>query len=131
MTNFPINSNLCTFFCKKKSTLNLRKANKISPTFLGLTIETVSATNLIIIIGICVDCPAHITHEYMAAKGKNCKNVLSIFLKEYRLRCLLKLQYTNFILFLKNETNYKICHFCDITFLNFIKKTCLKSCIRV
>lgn len=37
---------------------------------LGLTIETVSSTNLIISIGLCVDCPAHITHEFLAAQGK-------------------------------------------------------------
>ena len=42
----------------------------ISVLFPGLTIETVSATNLIIIIGICVDSPAHITHEFLGAKGK-------------------------------------------------------------
>ena len=37
--------------------------------FTGLTIETVSSTNLIISIGLCVDCPAHITHEYLMSKG--------------------------------------------------------------
>jgi hypothetical protein len=36
----------------------------------GLTIETVSSTNLIISIGLCVDCPAHIAHEFLAAQGK-------------------------------------------------------------
>ena len=37
--------------------------------FLGLTIETVSSTNLIISIGLCVDCPAHIAHEFLASQG--------------------------------------------------------------
>jgi len=37
--------------------------------FWGLTIETVSATNLIIIIGLCVDYPLHIMFEFFGAKG--------------------------------------------------------------
>ena len=37
--------------------------------FWGLTIETVSCTNLIICIGICVDSAAHITHEFLATSG--------------------------------------------------------------
>ena len=37
--------------------------------FWGLTIETVSSTNLIISIGLCVDCPAHIAHEFLASQG--------------------------------------------------------------
>ena len=35
--------------------------------FWGLTIETVSCTNLIICIGLCVDSAAHVTHEFMAS----------------------------------------------------------------
>ena len=49
--------------------------------FPGLTIETVSATNLIIIIGICVDSPAHITHEFLGAKGKIGTLLASLHLK--------------------------------------------------
>lgn len=41
-----------------------------NPCFPGLTIETVSSTNLIISIGLCVDCPAHIVHEYLATQGE-------------------------------------------------------------
>lgn len=37
--------------------------------FWGLTIETVSSTNLIISIGLCVDCPAHIAHEFLTSTG--------------------------------------------------------------
>merc|ERR1719225_1516161 len=37
--------------------------------FWGLTIETVSSTNLIISIGLCVDCPLHIMFEFLGAKG--------------------------------------------------------------
>ena len=37
--------------------------------FWGLTIETISCTNLIICIGICVDSAAHITHEFLASPG--------------------------------------------------------------
>jgi hypothetical protein len=38
--------------------------------FPGLTIETVSCTNLIICIGLCVDSAAHIAHQFLAEKGK-------------------------------------------------------------
>ena len=37
--------------------------------FWGLTIETVSCTNLIICIGLCVDSAAHITHEFLSTPG--------------------------------------------------------------
>jgi len=37
--------------------------------FWGLTIDTVSCTNLIIAIGLCVDYSAHIAHAFMGAKG--------------------------------------------------------------
>merc|ERR1719312_2011775 len=37
--------------------------------FWGLTIDTVSCTNLIIAIGLCVDYSAHIAHAFMGAQG--------------------------------------------------------------
>jgi hypothetical protein len=37
--------------------------------FWGLTIDTVSCTNLIIAIGLCVDYSAHIAHAFLHAKG--------------------------------------------------------------
>jgi len=48
--------------------------------FWGLTIETISCTNLIICIGLCVDSAAHITHEFLASPGS----------RNYRARAALK-----------------------------------------
>ena len=41
--------------------------------FWGLTIDTVSCTNIIISIGLCVDYSAHIAHAFLANQaGPNC-----------------------------------------------------------
>jgi hypothetical protein len=37
----------------------------------------VSCTNLIICIGLCVDCAAHIAHQFLAEKGKLAPFVIS------------------------------------------------------
>jgi len=45
--------------------------------FWGLTIDTVSCTNIIISIGLCVDYSAHIAHAFMAATGDREQRVKS------------------------------------------------------
>jgi len=43
--------------------------------FWGLTVDTVSCTNLIIAIGLCVDYSAHIAHSFMMCTGSREKRV--------------------------------------------------------
>ena len=43
--------------------------------FWGLTIDTVSCTNIIISIGLCVDYSAHVAHAFMSSTGTRCERV--------------------------------------------------------
>ena len=44
--------------------------------FWGLTIDTVSCTNIIISIGLCVDYSAHIAHAFMSCTGSRKERVI-------------------------------------------------------
>ena len=45
--------------------------------FWGLTIDTVSCTNIIISIGLCVDYSAHIAHAFMSSEGSREERVIT------------------------------------------------------